>query len=154
MADLIEIVFEDLSNDILVKILSKYILPESNIKNFNFFENEKNIKNVHQLMKIINEKSIDELKLFINLKEIKNNFIKAKSPSIYILKEKTKYNFTFIFQTNEIDYLKKNLSTSLFEFSKVLAKEFHISIYYGGLEPAIDKDTRIFTNDALGPLIF
>ncbi|MDA8481432.1 hypothetical protein NNO07_00005 [Pseudomonas resinovorans] len=38
------------------------------------------------------------------------------------------------------------------EISNALSRRFHVKDCYGGLEPAVDVDTRYFTNGLLGPL--
>lgn len=37
---------------------------------------------------------------------------------------------------------------------EVLSKKFFSSMYYCGLEPAIDQETRFFSNTTIGPLIW
>jgi len=37
-------------------------------------------------------------------------------------------------------------------YANAISKKFHVKEFYGGLEPAVDIDTRYFTGNALGPL--
>jgi hypothetical protein len=38
-------------------------------------------------------------------------------------------------------------------YVKQVAEKVNIEIFYGGMEPAVDIDTRYFTNDSWGPLM-
>jgi len=38
------------------------------------------------------------------------------------------------------------------KYASTLSKKFDVNEFYGGLEPAVDFDTRYFTGDFLGPL--
>lgn len=38
------------------------------------------------------------------------------------------------------------------EFSRSIAVHYKIDTYFCGLEPAENKETRLFTNERLGPL--
>ena len=41
---------------------------------------------------------------------------------------------------------------SVFEFSKSLARNRGVKSFYGGIEPAVDEETRFFTGAKMGPL--
>lgn len=44
------------------------------------------------------------------------------------------------------------LTSALHEFARTLAERHGVTLYYAGLEPAVDEDTRLFTGLVLGPL--
>lgn len=47
----------------------------------------------------------------------------------------------------------KLLQSSLHRFSLDLASKHSVHSCYGGLEPAVDEETRLFTNEKLGPIL-
>ena len=46
---------------------------------------------------------------------------------------------------------KKDLTKKLMELAKHIADEYQIDLYFCGLEPAQEMQTRLFTNEQLGP---
>jgi len=45
----------------------------------------------------------------------------------------------------------KDLTKNLMKLSKDIAVHYQIGNYFCGLEPAQDMETRLFTNEQLGP---
>ncbi len=70
-------------------------------------------------------------------------------PHVRIIKYDSKFDLEISFS------LKKQAALSdskLRDFFTKLAQQHQVSLVYAGLEPASDKDTRIFTGLTLGPI--
>lgn len=64
-----------------------------------------------------------------------------------------KYDIDFNFDLlNQVASDQKILIEEVHSYTKKIANKFNITAYFGGLEPAIDKNTRYFTQEKKGPL--
>jgi hypothetical protein len=56
------------------------------------------------------------------------------------------------FYTTSVSLRGPNIAAVLHAIASAIAVQIHASSFYGGLEPATDRDTRLFTDSDLGPL--
>ncbi|ATB67631.1 hypothetical protein [Pseudomonas mosselii] len=68
-----------------------------------------------------------------------------------VIKWEDRLDIELSFNSTPADDLH-DIMQALHTYASGLAGRFSIPVFYGGMEPALDKDTRYFTNDMLGPL--
>ncbi|MCB9229164.1 MAG: hypothetical protein H6618_06090 [Deltaproteobacteria bacterium] len=81
---------------------------------------------------------------------------KVLSPRINLTKyDGDNYEININFEIESVGFENSNdFINLLHKWSKHLADKIHISTYFCGLDPAVDEDTRFFTNDKIGPYRF
>ncbi|NGX46974.1 MAG: hypothetical protein K1000chlam3_00343 [Chlamydiae bacterium] len=150
MSELIEIAFENTSKKSILDFFNEFIDSE-NLLNYHFTNKEKTIEGTDGLLDLINKPNHD-FNLFINLKKIKTDHFFSSYPSLNIIKEKGCYDFILILDLDKTKSSHLKITEGLFAFSKEFATKYSVEIFYAGLEPAIDSETRIFTKHKLGPI--
>ncbi|MEE1880860.1 hypothetical protein V0R55_11860 [Pseudomonas soli] len=68
-----------------------------------------------------------------------------------VIKWEDRLDIELSFNSTPADDLS-DIMQALHAYVSGLAGRFSIPVFYGGMEPAIDNDTRYFTNETLGPL--
>jgi len=115
--------------------------------------NESHISDVnfHQIERLLSEKK--EVAIFINAEELVMENIMIKNVSFQILKYNSIFDFNVIFMLK--DFRKNRNKKGVIElakWAKLISNAIQAKNYYAGLEPAIDRDTRIFDKEKIGPL--
>ena len=149
---LIEIIFKDVRANQIGALLKDLSSNGQKIVNHNFtcdcpavaWDSKKSIE------KIFCENR--NFGLFINLKELTIDGICLPNCGIAVYKDENTINLEINFQLLD---LKKNpikdLAKHLMELAKSIALQYQIDDYFCGLEPAQEAETRLFTNEKLGP---
>lgn len=155
MPELIEIVFEKLNQKSVIWILQNYIKSEVNLKNYNFFSSSEELFEKNDFL-ILEKKLLDLVNFYCitNIKMIKTKYFIIKNTSIITQKNGEEYDLTIAFESDDITPHHLSITDSLFEFSKELAKLFGTDIYYAGIDPAQDPNTRFFTKNIRGPIYY
>ncbi len=93
--------------------------------------------------------------LFVNLKSLKRDGIRLPNCGLAVYKYATEINLEINFQLSDLkNFPAKDLTPALMKLAKSIAVDYGIDEYFGGLEPANDVETRLFTNDQAGPFSF
>jgi|GEM_PF-1512991 len=88
--------------------------------------------------------------VFINLKDLTRRNVYLPNCGIAIYKNENTINLEINFQLLDLkDVPIKDLTKNLMELAKSIAVQYQIDDYFGGLEPAQDIETRLFTNDSV-----
>jgi len=151
---LIEIVFKEISAEKIGSLLIDLISKGNGILSYNItFEHPKIDWNVREINKIfIDNKCFG---LFVNLKELKAGNVSLPNCGLAIYKYERTVDLEINFQLSDLgDVPLKNLGENLMKFAKAIADENQIDQYLCGIEPAHDLQTRLFTNEKLGPFSF
>jgi len=150
---LIEIVFKNVKLENVSKAVKKLTLNGKNISDYNITCDTEEID-------WSSDESISTLfltnqnfELFINLKELKTKNYNIPRCGVSIYRYETSMDIELDFQLADIKGSNiDHLAEDLMEFSKTLARQSQIREYYCGIEPAQDPQTRLFTEDKLGPI--
>lgn len=93
--------------------------------------------------------------LFINLKSLKRSGIRLPNCGLAVYKYSTEINLEVNFQLSDLkNFSTKDLTPALMKLAKSIAVDYGIDEYFGGIEPASDVETRLFTNDQAGSFSF
>lgn len=146
MPDLSEIVFENVELAELANIFDS--LEASNV--ISMYMDGENCT----LATLKSDDFVSRLKhgshFFVNLKVFEIDGTALKNCSLQIITYDKKFDVNLIFVEDEME---KSLNVSNEQALQKLATKFasmySISSYFGGLEPAIDVETRYFTNDKM-----
>jgi hypothetical protein len=99
--------------------------------------------------------SNDDFGLFINVTELDRGGFCLPKCLITVYKNKDFFGLELNFKLQDLQNPKlSSLATDLMKLAKSIADQHHLTGYFCGIEPAKDKETRLFTNDQLGPLVF
>lgn len=153
MSELIEIVFENINKSSLTEVIHYFIEPNNNITDIDiFFKDEESV----QVMAYdINEELLFRApkKILMKLKDLKlHNEKQLKYVNAWIYINELSFDVELDFDLKQERNNMPDLISNLFYFSEEFAKLFDVKIFYSGLEPAHDEDTRFFTKNILGPL--
>jgi len=91
--------------------------------------------------------------LFINIKTLKEKDIIIPDCGIVVLKFDKHIDLEINFDFSSMENTP-NLTQRLMQFALVISKTCQPIEYYCGIEPAEDKETRLFTNQVIGPFSF
>lgn len=92
--------------------------------------------------------------IFLNLKILESNGISLPNCGIAIYKNADLFNLEVNFQLIDIKTIAlTDLVPSLMKFAKSLASTYGVAEFLCGLEPAEDYQTRLFTNEQIGPFL-
>lgn len=150
---LIEIVFENVPKKELGILLKNLTCDGGEISNYNLtleysskidWSSESSINEVFEMN--------NDFGLFINLRILNIDDISLKKCGLATYKNKNMINFELNFQLSDFENDGKFLADILLKLAKYIASKYHIKNFFCGLEPASDKNTRLFTNDQIGPL--
>lgn len=149
---LIEIIFSNVSAKKIGKLLKDFTSEGSEVVNYNLtsgdckidWKNEQSIEAVFQEYKSFG--------LFINLKKLNKAGVCLRNCGISIYKCEFKINIEINFQLlDQSSSYGQLLTKNLMELAKSIAVQYEIKGYYCGLEPAEETETRLFTNQQVGP---
>lgn len=151
---LIEIVFKEISTEKIGSLLIDLISRGNGIVSYSITLGHPEIDwNVKEMNKIfIDNKCFG---LFVNLNELKAGNVNLPNCGLAIYKYEKTVDLEINFQLSDLgDVPLKNLGENLMEFAKTIAEQYQIDQYLCGIEPAHDLQTRLFTNETLGPFSF
>lgn len=146
MSNLIEITFENVSLAKIGSLLKD--LCSNKVKNYSLTTEDGNIdgSSDESIEKFFFE--YENFSLFINLYKLEKNQIVIPNCSIAVFKDKESVDVILIFEESDLNHEIQDLMY----FAKALASQYQIDLYYCGLDPAYDLDTRFFTKENIGPL--
>ncbi len=155
MTNLIEVVFENVAENHVTKLLSLLVPSSEKVSEFECSEDII----VLESNKIF-DKGVEEFLNFdgdvtalIIIENLTLGSLTLPKVQLRLLKYDNHYDIDFNFDSNRIKgmsttTLMKQLHTQV----KKLALSCNVTSFFGGVEPASDEDTRYFTNVGLGPL--
>jgi hypothetical protein len=151
---LIEIIYTDISVEKIGFLLMDLISKGQEIVSYNITFNSPEIDwNVEEIKKIFVDNKC--FGLFINLKKLETGQIHLPNCGLAIYKYENTVDLEINFQLSDLENISlKSLGENLMKFAKVLADRYQINLYLCGIEPAHDLQTRLFTNETLGPFSF
>ena len=93
--------------------------------------------------------------LILFLKQMKIGGRETFDTQILLINHRNQYRIEWNIEVPSLDKNRlSHLVPELHKWCKNTASSLGIKHFYGGMEPADDKDTRFFTNDQRGPLVF
>ena len=150
MKAIIEIVFEGVQLEKVVNLL-KNTIDSSVLKGYQISTTESDIEINFQSHKSIisNIAQSSDGSFYFNFSDFS---LKGLSLDVgfQILKYNNVYDLNLHFEENEIS--QKISALNLQKWVESVANELKTDNYYCGCEPAIDKETRFFTLNKLGPV--
>lgn len=149
---LIEIVFKNVDFEEIGSLLMDLIYDNQNILRYNFTCNCCDVNwNNGDFIKEVFIKN-DNFGLFINIKKLNRSEMDLQNCGIVVYKQANKIDLEINFQLSDLkNSNNKNLIKNLMQLAKSIAVQYQIADYFCGLEPAQEADTRLFTNEQLGP---
>lgn len=154
MASLLEIVFEDIKQEVVLPFLEKVISDAESIvsaecsEDFLVWSNGKT-----QLDAISAAIEFDEnLSVLVNVRGLRFMGVIVDSTLVRVIKYQGKFDLEISFDERDFWLYGVDAVSALFAYSKEVDKKFEFVNCYFGMEPASDEATRFFTNDVLGPL--
>lgn len=150
---LIEIVFKNIPADEIGFLLKDLTSDGQEINRYYFtcecsaidWNNEKLLKEI-----FINNENFG---LFINLKELKKDSVCLKNCGLVIYKYENKIDLEINFKLFDLNpRFRKGLTSDIMKLAKSIANQYKIDLYFCGIEPAEDANTRLFTKEEIGPL--
>ncbi len=155
MTNLIEVVFENVAKNCVIKLLSLLILSSEKVLGVDCSENIAVFEGSE-----ISDKEVEEflsfdgdVTVFVNIGAMRLESLVLPKVQLRLLKYANQYDIDFNFDSNELDGISTTiLIKQLHACVKKLAMNCNVSSFFGGMEPASDEDTRYFTNEELGPL--
>lgn len=152
---LIEIVFEDVSKDRIGELLRDLTSKGEEVQNYSFTHS---ISEVNWGSKQSIEDVFSQPKnfgAFINLKKLERTDFCIMKCGIAIYKYEDKINLEINFQLTDLDCSDfKKLTKELMNLAHSIAVQCDVEEYYCGLEPAEEKETRLFTKQHVGQFNF
>lgn len=151
---LIEIVFKDISAEKIGNLLLDLVSRGQGIVSYNItFDCPEIDWNAEEIKRIfIDNKCFG---LFVNLKELKSGSLNIPNCGLAVYKYENNVDLEINFQLSDLENVPlKSLAKNLMELAKTIADQYQIDQYLCGIEPAHDLQTRLFTNEKLGPFSF
>ena len=151
---LIEIIFKEIPTEKIGSLLLDLISKGQGIVSYNItFDRSEIDWSIEELNKIFVENKC--FGLFINLKILNSGRINLPNCGLAIYKYENTVDLEINFQLSDLENVPlKSLAKKLMEFAKAIADQYQIDQYLCGIEPAHDLQTRLFTNEILGPFSF
>lgn len=156
MSDLLEVVLEDVLHSDVCQLFMSFLEQADQITEIQCSEPFK-FSSGNSLL-------YDQVRIFIDLPDDASLIVKFSSlniasymiPSVLLrlVKYGEKYDIDFSFDESDIaDLGTIELMKSLYAHISNFSKQYQISDFFGGLEPASDEDTRYFSSNGFGPLL-
>ncbi len=155
MSNLFEVVFEDIPKSKVIPLLLSLIASSNRVINtrcsggISFMDGDKISTSI--LESVLNFEG--DISMLFDLQDMHVGSIDLPKVLLRLVKYTDKYDIDFNFDESEIDnkYIQ-SLIAELHDCAKKLASDYNIQNFFGGMEPALDEDTRYFTNEVLGPI--
>ncbi len=153
--NLIEVVFENVAENHVTKLLSLLVLSSEKVSEVECSEdiivlegNEILDKGVEDFLNFDGDVTV-----LIIIENLTLGSLTLPKVQLRLLKYDNYYDIDFNFDSNRTkDISKATLIKQLHTQVKKLALSCNVTSFFGGVEPASDEDTRYFTNVELGPL--
>ncbi|OQX02201.1 MAG: hypothetical protein BWK80_58400 [Desulfobacteraceae bacterium IS3] len=157
MGELIEIVFENIGKNSLTSFLTELSDFGRNIKNYYISSGYGHDTKIDwQNSDSVSEglEKISEGSMFVNLNALNTGSIPIRGCSLRIIHYDTDFDLEINFDSEDIPSLPdgRKMENVLHDFAVKTARKYGITDFYGGIEPAVDADTRFFTCENVGPL--
>ncbi|MEO6680177.1 MAG: hypothetical protein ABIO21_22780 [Pseudomonas sp.] len=154
MAGLLEIVFEDVRQDVVLPLLQTVVANADTIVSAecseDFFVWKDGRIEFDEVSAAI---EFDEsLSIFINVRSLKVVSVIVDAALVRIVKYQGRFDMDISFDEGDVGLQGVDVVGGVFAFSTEMANEFEFVSCYFGMEPASDEATRFFTNSVLGPL--
>jgi hypothetical protein len=155
MEDLCELTFEEVSSSLLDTIIAALLTcPDAQVKNVS--HNEGGDVNWEEyagkLLDFFKRYDIPSC-ILINANKVKISDVVISGPTIRIVYYGSDVEINILFDSNEVvGYCGEKGTFVFYENVKKFAEKMGILIYYCGLEPATDENTRFFSPGGAGPL--
>ncbi|MFZ6712834.1 hypothetical protein [Undibacterium sp. TC9W] len=151
---LLEFLLESVPANQLASLMSRLAIDISNVRSFEQsglgeleFQNVFSQNFWAQISKGENYSSF-----FLNLHEMKIDQQMLKNPSMQIIYGENAFDVVILLSTKDCRDAGLVLATDFFVWLKDLAHTFGALDYCGGLEPAFDEATQLFSSKGLGPI--
>lgn len=154
MAGLLEIVFEDVRQDMVLPLLQIVVASAATVISAECSEDFLVWSDGHiKFDEICATIEFDEpVSILINVRSLRVASVTVDAALVRIIKYQGKFYMDISFDEEDAGLQGVDVVGNFFEFSKELANKFELVSYYFGMEPASDEASRFFTNDVLGPL--
>ncbi len=157
MGELIEIVFENIGKNSLTSFLMELSDLGRNIKNYYISSGYGHDTKIDWQSSDSVSESLEKIRegsLFVNLNALNTSSIPISGCGLRIIHYDTDFDLEINFDPEDIPPLPdgRELEKILHDFAVKTAQKYGITDFYGGIEPAIDEDTRFFTCENVGPL--
>ena len=155
MTNIFEVVFERVDKCHVVQVLTRIISGAKCIISVECTENivlmnegHLNIKGFESILNFNGDVSI-----LIRLEDMKAGNVTLPSVLLRLVKYNELFDVDFNFDVDELKNTNAALVMSqLHGYAKQISGNFNVWNFFGGMEPAADKNTRYFTNQIVGPL--
>lgn len=155
MANLFEVVFENVAKNNVMELLSHLTPEPRSIVNYQCSEKNQLINTseyTETLCYFLN--FYGDASMLIHLDHIKIDAVILPEILLRLVKYGEQYDVDYNFDLNLIkDMNMPDLVKKIHNHTKNIAKDINVSNFFGGMEPASDESTRYFTNNNLGPLV-
>ncbi|MFJ2386726.1 hypothetical protein [Pseudomonas koreensis] len=154
MAGLLEIVFENVKQNVVLPLLESVINNSDSVDSAQCSEIFPVWNNGELEFDAVGA-ALDfngTVSVLISVRGLNFIGVSVSSALIRILKYQGKFDLDISFDEDDVGLANVDVTGDFFEFSKEVAKKFEFGSCYFGMEPASDESTRFFTNDVLGPL--
>lgn len=146
---LIEVIFKKVSKSHISDFLLDITANGTLVDNYNLTcDFSPFLWNHDSLDKLFNNET--NFGLFINIQTLKSEHITIPNLGIVVLKFDKGIDLEINFDSFSIENTS-NLTQRLMQLALEISKKCQPLEYYCGIEPAEDKETRLFTNDEIGP---
>lgn len=157
MSKIIEIVFENVSKENANPLFNYILSKAEDIKLVHVAESISRepviILDDHLLDGVIN--SSDDASIIVKSKSVVLKDVFLPELILRLIKYDNMYDIDLNFDSINIDMpIKDFLVNKIHPCIKDIASEYAVSIFFCGVDPAADEDTRYFTGKALGPLSY
>ena len=156
MSNLIEVVFEDFPIQQIPQALMFLTKEGMSVKDYHIqgditYKAEIDWTSSQSISEAID--AVKEGAIFVNLSELDIGSIIIPRCALQVLAYEDSNNLNVTFLLEHItDNIRSTLIQNLMVFSKQIADLYGVKNYFAGLDPAVDKETRLFTQQKRGPL--
>jgi hypothetical protein len=156
MSSLFEVVFENIVKNRVIRLFMFLIAESDRIICAQCSEDVRLIVageiDTKALDSILNYNG--DVTVLVNLDDMKVGNLILSKVLLRLVKYGERYDIDFNFDSNELENEgMMRLIKELHDYAKNVARDNEVSVFFGGIEPASDEDSRYFTNDELGPLL-
>jgi|GEM_PF-2427145 len=148
MGELIEIVFENVEKHALASFVMELADYGKTVKNYHVLSGhgQADWQNYGSVLNTIEK--LTGGSLFVNLVSLDMGNITLSHCALRVIQYDDKFDLEISVDSEDVRLYEYMLP----RFAMEMAEKYHVENFYGGIEPATDEDTRIFTCDRPGPL--
>lgn len=150
---LIELMFKSVSEVKIGMLLKDLISNNENVSSYSITCNFPKVNwNSEQSIDTVFKQN-KNFGLFLNLNTLEKEGIYLSKCGLSVYKYENNIDLEINFQLSDLKTSSiKQTSKRLMKLAKAIANQYEIEKYYCGLEPAEEKETRLFTKQLVGPL--